>query len=622
MKTNTCRLISIMLVVLLMASVFAFANCEVNVASAIKWGDIDTQTLWQYQESALNVDATKQAIGSWDLSLINEPIVIAVIDTGISTSHEIFDNTLLRDGDNKVVGYNVTKNSTLESDLKDTSSYHGTSVAGVMAMLIEELGLSNYIKIYPIKANSEDKDTFSIGNLIKAINKASETGADIVNLSLGFTESIYNKNTTKDKTAFEFAIENAQEDVVFVCAAGNVQSSETALDAKYYPAVFENTLSVMGYGKDGGIYKSSYYGSMYDIVAPGESIYSAKGSNEYATSNGTSMACASASVACALLKIRNIAQGKGDLDASEVYYRMRAIEGMTIQKGSASYRGLKLSSVATQDFDNIIHDYVNPTSISIVHNGEMGSGDYDNCIVTRVSKQDTISLVAKLSPIGKIDPDLYQLIEWKVTRINNFDAQIEQEVISIGKGAKVDFVPSRGGDFIISATLGVYNLTSEAYLHVEYGQYYVGEVRVTYLDRVADGVDNAPSSGEMYTHDTATFSLTGIEYVNPDEEIKWFVNGEYIASGRTFTFSPTKSGRYEITAQYGENKMVDFDYKFVVSVKSVMIKPEIICSIIGVCLVVAIVVARLCRKKKTKKAQEGAVDEVVDESSQNGSKEE
>ncbi len=602
-KSRLIKIFSLLIAVVVIASVFTFAFEGVSVANALTWGDKDSATLWQYANGALDIASAKQVVATWDLSKVNEPIVIGVIDTGISTTHPLFANTLLKDGE-IVVGYNVPKDSTAQNDLRDTSSYHGTGVAGAIAMLIEEFNLSKYIKIYPIKANTGDKDSFNIVNLTKAIDNAREMGVDVINMSLGFTETLYKQNTEKDRNAFEYALESAREKSVIVAAAGNIADNSDPYNALYYPAAFDNTLSVMGYGKDLKIYKSSHYGAMYDVVAPGEDIYTATGVSGYDQVDGTSMAASSVSFACALLKLRHLQEGNGELTSNEISHRIRNLNGLNIQKGGVNYKGLTLNALVTQDFDNTIYDYTNPTAISIAHNGALGSGEYKDKIVARASDKQAISLVAKLSPLGKVDPDLGNIIEWTLTRIDNWDSQNKLESSLIGRGEKIDFTPARGGDFILSAELKAFNLKAEIYLHVEYSQYYVGEVRVTLSSEAHKGVDNSPSSGKMYSKEECEFALTGVEFVNPDVEIKWFVNGEHVASGRTFKFAPTKAGKYEITAQYGDNKMVDFDYKFTMDVRSFITRPlDLSLLIVGIAIGSALIVTLgvMLAKRKGKK---------------------
>ena len=149
-------------------AVVCMAFMPTSVAYAQQYGSKDSsdlETFWYYGEEHLNVSAMKESIASWignaDKS---NPVVIAVVDTGVNTDHEVFKKTnTLYTVDGNVQGYNSfvsIKNSGITNPtaeqlgyIKDeTSNSHGTAIASIMAMLIYELDLQDYIKIYPIKA--------------------------------------------------------------------------------------------------------------------------------------------------------------------------------------------------------------------------------------------------------------------------------------------------------------------------------------------------------------------------------------------------------------------------------------------------------------------------------------
>lgn len=96
---------------------------------------------------------------------------------------------------------------------------------------------------------------------------------------------------------------------------------------------------------------------------------------------------------------------------------------------------------------------------------------------------------------------------------------------------------------MINAKIPGYAAVQTVQIHVEYGNYYVGEVRVTLADEAHKNATEAPSSATLYSTETTRFALTGVQYLNPDVETKWYVNGEYAASGKTFDFTPKKQAR-------------------------------------------------------------------------------
>ena len=135
-KTFICALVAI-----LVASVFCVTFTP-SVADADSWGGKDTSELWYYSESFLDVANAKQAVSGWDLSKISNPVVIAVIDTGIDASHELFDGVLVKNANGDILGYNAYSGADSQGNvnISDTSSKHGSGVAGSIAMLIKEIG--------------------------------------------------------------------------------------------------------------------------------------------------------------------------------------------------------------------------------------------------------------------------------------------------------------------------------------------------------------------------------------------------------------------------------------------------------------------------------------------------
>lgn len=133
-------------------------------------------------------------------------IVIAVIDTGVDYNHP----DLLGWGqDGKVIGgYNFIN----EDELPMDTNGHGTQVAGVIAADGHAVGIAPKAKILAYKV-SEDGKGVSSDLIIKAIDRAIEDGADIINISLGI-----NKTNTKIDRAVNKALEH---EILVIAAAGN-----------------------------------------------------------------------------------------------------------------------------------------------------------------------------------------------------------------------------------------------------------------------------------------------------------------------------------------------------------------------------------------------------------------
>ena len=133
-------------------------------------------------------------------------IKVAVIDTGVDFNHpDLFG----WGPEGKVIGgYNFIQED--KSPL-DTNG-HGTQVAGVIAADGQAIGIAPKAKILAYKV-SEDGEGVSSELIVRAIEKAIEDGADIINISLGV-----NKTNAKIERAINDALE---KEIFVVTAAGN-----------------------------------------------------------------------------------------------------------------------------------------------------------------------------------------------------------------------------------------------------------------------------------------------------------------------------------------------------------------------------------------------------------------
>lgn len=622
MKGLSCKktIIALLLVALVATSVFAvFAPSR--TAEALTWGGKDSSELWYYGKDYLDVESAKEVVKTWNLSKVSKPIVIAVIDTGIDARHELFADdengvsVLAKNDKGEILGYNAYSGADENGnvDISDASSKHGSAVAGNIAMLIREFGLENCIKIYPIKASTEKESTFKLASLSRALDWAVDNAkADVVNMSLGLTGGdietlIKSKQLTQDEAnAFEVAVENARRSAVISAAAGNNKKSDQNASDLFYPAAYSGVVSAMNQYKS-ELYSTSNFGSTYTLCAPGFGIYTSKGYQSskpvYGTEQGTSMSASFVSFAAALLKLRCEIEGR-NVDSVTLAKLVESMMTKTLKKNDVEYKVLDLNAIVTTDLDDVKLNYEQPKSIAIKHNGKVGEGDYAGMVYMRADNAYELTFYAQINPVGKVDPDVENALEWTVQQIASADDDTPvSEAVSIGKGTSVKYTPTRGGDFVVKAKIPGYSATQSIQIHIEYGIYYVGEVRVTLADNAQKDVSEAPSSATIYTRETTRFALTGVKYLNPDVETKWYVNGEYVSSGEVFEFTPKKAGTYYITARYGDNAMVDFQYKFTANVKSAVLRPlDLSFLIIGLVAAVAIVVTVTVfavRKKKT-----------------------
>lgn len=221
----------------------------------------------------------------------NNPVLVAVIDTGINASHELFDGVLCDEG----LWYNAldkttgSANDNVKDECKTNKGLigHGTHVAGIVAQEIKKYGLEDYIKILPVKAS--EQGSFESVAVVDAISYVRDLATQdkqkktiVINMSL--TNMIRSSDTSswgKNK-AIDTMIQSAVREGVIVCAAAgndrkNSSSSGYSLGS---PACLENVIGVMNYGEGLIPAPKSNYGAAYDIAAPGQEIISAAKSDE------------------------------------------------------------------------------------------------------------------------------------------------------------------------------------------------------------------------------------------------------------------------------------------------------------------------------------------------------
>ena len=184
---------------------------------------------------------------SEELTENNSEIRIAIIDSGVQVDHPHFEQTTLEIHQN---ANTIDQSNNVEDDLE-----HGTHITGIIASNTPSAILM------PFKVVSQDNGKLS--NVIKAIDLAVESEADIINMSFGVLE---------DSPALEQVIETTYEEtgVIFVAAAGNEGSSEG-----FYPATYEETIAVGAIYANGRQMKNSNFGEWVDVAARGYRINSA-----------------------------------------------------------------------------------------------------------------------------------------------------------------------------------------------------------------------------------------------------------------------------------------------------------------------------------------------------------
>jgi hypothetical protein len=614
---NKKILTSITLVFVL--AIACMAVLPTPVAYAMQYGNEDSadlETFWYYKPGHLNVAGMKESIASWISNADkSNPVIIGVIDTGVNAGHEVFQktNTIFK-VDDKAQGYNAfiasnNANAPIEQLVNfadGSSSTHGTAVASIMAMLIYDLGLQDYIKLYPIKASRDTTNMFPTSAVVKGLefvkNTQDKLGMDVVNLSIaGYAE------TEADYKKQQQLFIDLSADCVIVAAAGNENASSTAKPC--YPASLDGVVSVMAYGKDGKKTTASNFGA-YDVVAPGQDIYVATGDNNgYKFEKGTSMASAFVSVVSAVVKLREQTLESGINGVMVARHILTSSKTTSISHGE--YTLSKFDGFASVH-NSITETYLDPTGIQITNN----KGLEDGCTITRGQYND-LQFTAQLLPYAYTNPKLAEKVVWTQTEIlsrpkvdgeGKETGEVEEydgQTINLSTGAVLNYEPNLKGKYRITASYKVDGNTLEVSttLTVVYAEYssVAGLLKVMPVSSQEGGtIDN----GFCYELDTVSFYLAGSEMLDPTVEIKWYVNGEHVHTGATYTHKAGSMGDYEITAQYGDNRIVEKAYTL--EVKSGFLRPAVWISftaVVGALVIAGIVMAVVKSKKKSAKAE-------------------
>ena len=242
------------------------------------------------------------AIKAWDEFTGDNNSVVAVIDTGVSYSHEDLAANMwtnpgeiagngIDDDNNGVIddvyGYNALANN---GDPNDDNG-HGTHCAGVIAAVgnnsLGVVGVNWRAKVMALKF-LDDKGSGTLENAVEAIDyavRAKRTGVNIRVLSNSW-------GGNEDSTALTNAIKVANDEgILFVAAAGNASSDNDAIPT--YPANIDqpNIISVAAVDRDGNLADFSNYGATtVHLAAPGVAIISTWPGNAYKVLSGASMA--------------------------------------------------------------------------------------------------------------------------------------------------------------------------------------------------------------------------------------------------------------------------------------------------------------------------------------------
>lgn len=264
---------------------------------------IPNDTLY-YEQFYMDILRVPEA---WDSLTLRRQILVAVVDTGVDYEHpDLTENLWINPGEDglddegqekRTNGIDDDGNGYIDDwrgwdflSSSDSTGYdndpipghsHGTHVSGTIAAVINNVtgiaGICDSIKILPVKIGEDNPFVTSLRNSYEGLLYAAKMGVDIINCSWGGTSS-----SVTEQEVIDLATELGS---CVIAAAGNNNS-----DIGFYPASYDNVLSVAASDSDDRkAYFSNYFGTV-DIIAPGIDIISTIAGGGYAKWRGTSMA--------------------------------------------------------------------------------------------------------------------------------------------------------------------------------------------------------------------------------------------------------------------------------------------------------------------------------------------
>ena len=231
------------------------------------------------------------AYRAWNIQKGDSSLILGLSDTGTDIDHPDLTGKIAYNYDDTIDGIDNDNDGYVDNfygwDLGENNNNpgvnklsHGAHISGLLAAEADNeegiAGLAYNIPFLPIKIDDE------YGQLTMAYESivyAADQGCSVVNCSWGGIKGAGQYG----QDIINYATYN--KDVLIVAAAGNSDSDE-----KYYPAGYDNVISVAGTNRKDYKWSGSTYNYSVDLAAPASLVYSTWNNGNYVNLSGTSAA--------------------------------------------------------------------------------------------------------------------------------------------------------------------------------------------------------------------------------------------------------------------------------------------------------------------------------------------
>ena len=410
-------------------------------------------SLYKFQKSYLDLIQVPQA---WDLVKGEKSnVIIAIVDGGTDIRHPDLADNIWRndieingtegvdDDDNGYIddlyGWNFANNNGDPTGFESTpdNADHGTRTAGIVSAVSDNVtgvsGVSWNAIVMAINVGSATSDR-AIEYGYDGIIYAARNGADVINCSWGGSD-IYS-NFGRDIMLYAESL-----GAVVIAAAGNSGSSWPL----FYPAGYENVLSVAGTDTNDIKWEDSNYGTHIDLAAPAVSIYSTIADGKYGYATGTSMSAPLVSGVAGLVKANN-PDWTGMQAGEQVRITSDYLTSFSGQLGTGRLNAIRALTESTPSIHFIKYRYIDENNNEFIETGERVElyitlinylAPASNIILKLSTSSDYVTMVdaeVALSSLGTLeetmlsDPFVFDLAEnTPGNPLIKFDLQIEAD---------------------------------------------------------------------------------------------------------------------------------------------------------------------------------------------------